>query len=94
MIAKNATSSHLRRWGLAMALYDCAYVLYVAGRSGTLAPLYGRVRGLRDWRAYRARGSVGRLPVMLAPSAGVAAALHRNRVYRSTTVVTRTTLRP
>ena len=56
LLAKNATAGQLARWGWAMALYDLAYVPFVAATDRTLAPLRGRLAGLREWRRYRARG--------------------------------------
>jgi hypothetical protein len=41
------------------------------------APLRGRLRGLREWRRYRAAGSPQR-PVELVPARGLRAALGRN----------------
>jgi GT2 family glycosyltransferase len=83
MIAKNATAAELRRRWLAMIAYDCAYVGFVAVTSGTLAPLRGRLRGLREWRAFRARAAGYRRAVPLAPPSGLRAAVRRYRVYRS-----------
>ena len=39
-----------------MALYDLAYVLFVAVTDRTLSPLRGRLAGLREWRALPPRG--------------------------------------
>ncbi len=66
LLAKNATGGQLARWGWAMALYDLAYVAFVALTDRTLAPLRGpphrpaRVAGLpprgrRDTRPGAAR---------------------------------------
>jgi GT2 family glycosyltransferase len=81
MLAKNATRSQLLRRGAAMTAYDLAYVLYVAVRRGTLAPLSGRMRGLREWRAYRSAGAAQRSAAALAPPRGLRAALRRDRAY-------------
>ena len=61
--------------------YDVAYVAYAAVRDRTLAPLRGRLAGLRQWRTARA----GRRPppVPLAPVEGLGAALRRRAVWRS-----------
>lgn len=83
LIAKNATGAHLRRRAAAMVAYDLAYVAYAAVRNGTLAPLRGRVYGLREWRAYRTAGRAQRAPVALVPAGGVREALRRNRAYGS-----------
>jgi GT2 family glycosyltransferase len=79
MLAKNADRRLLIRYGPAMIAYDLAYVGYVALRDRTLAPLRGRVSGLRDWRRYRRAHAAGRRHVELAPAAGLRAALRRNR---------------
>jgi GT2 family glycosyltransferase len=79
-IAKNADGRMLRRYGLAAIGYDLAYVAYVAFADRTLAPLRGRVRGLREWRTYRRAGSPRR-PVELAPVRGLRAALLRRAAW-------------
>lgn len=81
MLAKNATTRHLRRHLGRMIAYDVAYVCFAAVRYRTLAPLAGRVAGLRDWRRYRRAGAATRSDVRLARSAGFAAALRRDRAY-------------
>jgi GT2 family glycosyltransferase len=82
LLAKNATSAQLRRRGAGIVAYELAFVCFSAVRGRTLAPLRGRLRGLREWRRYRALGTARR-PVALAPPAGLRAALNRNRVYAS-----------
>ena len=84
MLAKNADRDHLRRYGPAMVAYDLAYVVYAALFDRTLAPARGRLRGLREWSAYR-RGAEPR-PVELAPVAGFGQALRRRAAWsRSST---------
>lgn len=83
MLAKNATTAHLRRHGLAMAFYDLAYVAYSVVRYRTLAPLVGRLVGLGEWRRYRRLGAAHRAPIALAKHRGVVAALRRDRAYRA-----------
>jgi GT2 family glycosyltransferase len=83
MLAKNASGPQLRRELLPIVGYDLLYVGYVAATARTLAPLTGRLRGLAEWRAYRAAGSGGRRDLLLSPAPGLRAALRRNRVYRS-----------
>jgi len=83
MLAKNATSAQLRRHGAAMIAYDLAYVSYAALRAGTLAPLRGRLDGIRDWRRYRALGRGTRRPVGFSPTGGLRTALRRDRAYRA-----------
>src|SRR5207237_2900628 len=65
-LAKNADRGLLLRYGLGIVAYDAAYVAFVGITDRTLAPLRGRLRGLREWRAYRRAGS-NRQPVELAP---------------------------
>ena len=80
-LAKNADGRMLRRYGAAAVGYDLAYVAYVAATDRTLAPLRGRVQGLREWRRYRRLGR-GRRAVQLEPVAGLRAALGRKDVWR------------
>ena len=72
--------AHLRRYGLAMVAYDLAYVAFAAVTDHTLAPLRGRIQGLREWRAYRRRGAARR-PVALDPALGPRAALRRRAAW-------------
>lgn len=83
MLAKNATRARLLRRGPAILAYDLALVGFAAVRHGTLAPLRGRWRGLREWPRYRALGAAARREVELAARAGFRQALRRNRVYAS-----------
>jgi GT2 family glycosyltransferase len=83
MLAKNATVAQLRRRLASIVLYDAAYVAYVAVNDRTLAPLRGRIAGLREWSAYRDAGRRARAELALPPAPGLLAALDRNRVYRS-----------
>lgn len=79
-LAKNADTRTLRRYGLMMIAYDLAYVTYVAAHDRTLAPLRGRLRGLREWRRYR-RASAPRRQVALHSPQGLRAALARRSVW-------------
>jgi GT2 family glycosyltransferase len=85
-LAKNADRGLLLRYGVAMLAYDLAYVAYVALSDRTLAPLRGRLRGLREWRRYR-RAGAGRRPVELAPTRGVRAALRRRSAWATHSAV-------
>jgi GT2 family glycosyltransferase len=81
LLAKNADRRHLLRYGLQMVVFDLAYVAFVALVDRTLAPLGGRVAGLREWRAVRAATAPGRKPVQLERRQGFAAALRRRRSW-------------
>ncbi|MEY2513744.1 MAG: hypothetical protein QOJ89_1102 [bacterium] len=77
LLAKNATTKHLARYWPLIVAYDVAYVAYALVVDRSTAPLRGRLRGLREWRRYRAAGSPQR-PVELVPARGLRAALGRN----------------
>ena len=79
LVVKNADRRMLIRYGLLMIAYDIAYVVAVAARYRTLAPLRGRWESLRNWRSIRASGDAGRRAVPLAPVMGIRAALGRRR---------------
>ena len=76
-LAKNADGGALRRYGLLAVGFDVAYILYAAVADRTLAPLRGRLQGLREWRSYRRAGRPLRRPVELEPVLGLKAALRR-----------------
>jgi len=80
-LAKNADSRHLRRYGAAILAYEIAYLAYAVVADRTLAPLRGRLRGLREWGRYRRAGAPGRSPVELAPVRGLRAALRRRAAW-------------
>ncbi len=83
LLAKNADSGLLGRYGLRMLAHDFAYVGYVALRRGKLAPLRGRIAGLREWKRYRRSGAQTRRPVPLAPVSGLRVALRRQKAWTS-----------
>jgi GT2 family glycosyltransferase len=80
-LAKNADPRHLRRYGAAIVAYDACYVAYALVADRTLAPLRGRARGVREWRAYRNAGAAARRPVELEPVRGIRAALRRRAAW-------------
>jgi GT2 family glycosyltransferase len=80
MLAKNADTRLLRRYGAAIVAYDLGYVVVAALTDRTLAPVRGRVQGLREWRTYR-RAGADRRPVELAPVRGIRGALGRRAVW-------------
>jgi GT2 family glycosyltransferase len=80
-LAKNASNGMLlinAPWILA---YDLAYVIYASLSGRTMAPLRGRVDGLREWRGYRRRGAPTRRPLTLRRPLGFRRALERHRRY-------------
>jgi GT2 family glycosyltransferase len=81
LLAKNATTRHVRRYGVGMVAYDLAYVVFVGLRDRTLAPARGRIAGLREWRRYRSEAQSQRSPVSLVPVKGISAALGRSRTW-------------
>lgn len=81
LLARNATAAQLRRGAAAMLAYDLAYVGFAVARERTLAPLQGRLRGLREWRTARRSGAEGRREVALEAPQGLAAALRRRRAW-------------
>jgi GT2 family glycosyltransferase len=80
LLAKNATREQLLRHGARIAVHDLLHSGYAAVTTRTLAPLRGRIAGLREWRAYRA--AEGPPAVELEPAGGLRAALARNRAWR------------
>ena len=81
LLARNADARHLLRQAPAIVAYDLAYIAYAAARDRTLAPLRGRLRGVRESRSSRRSGAAGRRPVELAPRRGLSAALRRRRAW-------------
>jgi GT2 family glycosyltransferase len=82
LLAKNAPTGQLLRWGWAMALYDAAYVVFVAVTDRTLSPLRGRVAGLRQWGRYRRAGAAARRPIPLAAPTGPLGTWRQRAAYR------------
>lgn len=82
LLARNATAPQLVRAAPGILVYDAAYVLYAGIRHRTLAPLRGRVAGLRLWRCARAETDATRQPVTLDPAwHGWLAALRQHIAY-------------
>lgn len=81
MLAKNADRGQLIRYGAAIALYELAYVAFVAATDRTVAPLRGRLSGAREWGRYRRLGAGHRRPVELARATGWLGALRQRAAY-------------
>lgn len=81
LLARNADGRHLLRYGAQMLAFDLGYVAFVAVTDRTLAPLKGRLAGLRGWRAARAEAAARRRPIELERRQGFAAALRRRRAW-------------
>ena len=79
ILAKNATTRQLLKYGPAIVAYDMAYIAYAALSDRTAAPLRGRLKGLREWRHYRRRNGSALDPSQLAPIGGIRLALERRR---------------
>jgi GT2 family glycosyltransferase len=81
LLARNADGRHLRRYGVQILAFDLGYVAFAAITDRTFAPLKGRLAGLREWRAVRAKAAARRRPVELERRQGFAAALRRRRAW-------------
>jgi GT2 family glycosyltransferase len=83
LLARNATGRRLAISLAGIVLYDLAYIVYAGLADRTLAPLTGRLRGLREWRALRAETAGRRAEVQLAPAwRGWLSSLRMSRAYR------------
>ena len=80
-LAKNASTEMLWLNGPWMVAYDTAYVIFTSVAGRTLAPLRGRLAGLREWRSYRRRGRPYRRSVRLRKPLGFRRALQRHKGY-------------
>jgi GT2 family glycosyltransferase len=82
MLAKNAGLRQLVLWGPLMIAYDLAYVLFALVMDRTVAPVRGRIAGLREWPRYRRAGAAGRRPLRMQRPRGLRAALDRRAAWR------------
>jgi GT2 family glycosyltransferase len=82
LIARNADGRHLFRYAPSILGYELGYIAYVALADQTLAPLRGRLAGLREWRSLRAEGAASRRPIELERRQGFRAALRRRRAWQ------------
>jgi GT2 family glycosyltransferase/glycosyltransferase involved in cell wall biosynthesis len=80
-LAKNATVGMLLVNGPGMLAYDCAYVIFASVSGRTLAPLRGRLAGLRQWPEYRRAGKPHRRSLRLRKPLGFRRALERHKRY-------------
>ncbi len=82
LLARNATTGQLLRALPGILVYDSAYVIYAALADRTLAPLRGRIAGLREWPAMRQHTRASRRPVALSSAwKGWVSALRQHRAY-------------
>jgi len=81
MLAKNMDGANLRRSLPVILAYETGHAVYATVADRTLAPVRGRIAGLRDWRALRAAHAGSRRPVELDPPAGIRSALERRRAF-------------
>ncbi|SEH10281.1 glycosyltransferase [Thermoleophilum album] len=81
-LAKNAPASLLLRSLPGILLYDLSYVAYAAIVLRSLAPLRGRLAGLREWRRYRRAGAPYRGRVRLRRPLGIRRALERHHTWQ------------
>jgi GT2 family glycosyltransferase len=83
LLARNATAARLARSLPGILLYELAYVVYAALADRTLAPLRGRLEGLREWRTLRGETDGDRREVALSPAwRGWLDSLRMSRSYR------------
>lgn len=87
LLAKHAHPAQLWRYGPAIVAHDLAYVVVAGFGDRTLAPVRGRLQGLRSWPRDRAAGRATRRPVQLDAVQGPARALARRRGARRGTAV-------
>lgn len=79
VLARNATASQLRRYGLAMFFFETAYIAAVLVVDHSAAPIRGRFDGLRTWRVDRDRVAASRRSIALSPFLGFRSAFRRFR---------------
>lgn len=83
LLARNATAAQLRRALPGILLYDGAYIAYAAMADRTLAPLQGRLTGVRRWRTMRGERNGDRTTVALSSAAaGWAQSARMHLAYR------------
>lgn len=82
VLARNATTRDLLRFGPAILLYDLAQVAYVAATTRSASALRGRLAGVREWRTFRSAGAATRRQLDLSPPRGLRAALRRNATWQ------------
>ncbi len=87
LLARHATTAQLLRYGPAIVANDLGYVIVAGLGDRTLAPLRGRLQGIRAWPRDRAAGRATRRPVRLAEIQGPRRALARRRAARRGTAL-------
>jgi GT2 family glycosyltransferase len=81
LLAKNATARQLLAASPAILAHELAYLAHTTVRRRTLAPLRGRLRGLREWRQYRRAGAPTRRELDLPRRSWLRSALRRDRAW-------------
>lgn len=79
VLARNATTRQLVRNLVGILAFDVTYIAFVLVSDRSVAPIRGRIDGLRSWRRDRADGSLDRRSVELAPFPGFRATARRRR---------------
>lgn len=87
LLAKHAPAAQLLRYGAAIVAHDVAYVVVAGVGDRTLAPLRGRLQGVRRWRQDRAAGRATRRALELAEVQGPGRALARRLSARRGTAL-------
>jgi GT2 family glycosyltransferase len=87
LLAKNASTAQLRRYMPWILAQDLAYVGFIGLTQLTLAPLFGRLAGLREWKRYRRVGAAGRREIPLPRASGLRAARRRQKVWMKKAVL-------
>ena len=80
-LAKNATGGMLLRNAIGMVALRRGHVAFSSISARTLAPLKGRLQGLREWGQYRRNGAPHRRPLELDRPLGFRRALRRHRAW-------------
>jgi hypothetical protein len=64
-----------------MLMYELGHAAFTSVTARTLAPLKGRLQGLREWGTYRRRGGAYRRPTQLDRPLGYRRVLRSHRAW-------------